>query len=62
MIPTLPWLVHDPVAMALPKVKEAADSTAMPLAAGNKSCSDMPLKKDDTSNGGTSVTFEATSF
>jgi len=34
--------------MTLPKVKQAADSTAMPLAAGNKS-SDMPLKKDDTS-------------
>jgi len=60
MIPTLPWLVHDPVTTTLPKVKQAADSTAMPLAAGNKS--DMPLKKDDTSNGGTSVTFEATSF
>ena len=41
--------------------QQAADSTAMPLAAGNKS-SDMPLKKHDTSNRGTSVTFEATSF
>ena len=61
MIPTLPWLVHDPVITTLPKVKQAADSTAMPLAAGNKS-SDMPLKIDDTSNRGTSVTFEATSF
>ena len=44
-----------------PKVKQAADSIAMPLAAGNKS-SHMLLRKDDTPNGGTSVTFEVTSF
>ena len=48
---------HD---IRVPKVKQA-DSTAMPLAAGNKS-SHMPLKKYDTPNGGTSVTSEATSF
>ena len=51
---------HD---IRVPKVKQAADSTAklMPLAAGDKS-SYMPLRKDDTPNGGTSVTFEVTSF
>ena len=56
--PTLagPRLRHHDI--RVPKVKHAANSTAMPLAAGNKS-SHMPLKKHDTPNGGTSVTFEA---
>ena len=49
---------HD---IRVPKVKQAADSTAMPLTTGNKS-SHMPLRKDDTPNGATSVTFKATSF
>ena len=45
----------------VPKVKQAADSTAMPLAGGHKS-SYMPLNTDNTRNGGTGITFEATSF
>ncbi|KAK2546712.1 hypothetical protein P5673_033665 [Acropora cervicornis] len=39
---------HD---IRVPKLKQTADSTAMPLATGNKS-SHMPLRKDDTLNGG----------
>ena len=46
MIPTLPWLVHDPVITTLGyrKSKQAADSIAMLLSPGNES-SHMPLKK-----------------
>ena len=39
---------HD---IRVPKVKQAADSTAMPLAGGNKS-SRMPLGKDDSQTEG----------
>lgn len=49
---------HD---IRVPKVKQTANSTAMPLAAGTKSPY-MPLNTDDTPNGGTGITFEATSF
>ena len=48
---------HD---IRVPEVKKA-DSTALTPAGGNKS-SYMPLDTDDTPNGGTSITFEATSF
>ena len=45
----------------VPNVKQTADSTAMPLAGGNKS-SYIPLNTHDTPNGGTCITFEALSF